>query len=151
MRRTLPEARDTLIAAMKRDTPGTDLPRFVVVLDALIEWSLARPELLTFRSDETTGDALRFERVGTKALVWSARVTRGSGPKLEIDRGAGESLTDADRAAAIETLNAHARAVLMEGDRLQISFGAIKNVVARTAVLELLDRLLVCDRQVVER
>ena len=36
MSRTLPLAHQALVAAIQRDTPGTDLPRFVSVLDALI-------------------------------------------------------------------------------------------------------------------
>ena len=34
MSRTLPSAREALVSAITRDTPGTDLPRYVAVLDA---------------------------------------------------------------------------------------------------------------------
>jgi hypothetical protein len=147
MSRTLPEAREAFIAAMKRDTPGTDLERFVVVLDALIQWSLARPELLAFRAPDSSQDVLRFERVGTRTAVWSARATRGGAPKLEIDRSAGSSLSSEERAHIIETINTHARKVLVDGDRLQIGFGALKNVAARTAVLDMMERLLTGETQ----
>ena len=42
----------------------------------------------------------------------------------------------------IDTLNAHTREELEYGDRLRISFGALKNATARAAILELMDRLL---------
>jgi hypothetical protein len=42
----------------------------------------------------------------------------------------------------LETLNAHSRAVLVEGDRLRIGFGALKNAAAQSAVLRLMERLL---------
>jgi hypothetical protein len=142
MARTLPDARLALIAAMTRDTPGTDLPRYVAVLDALIAWSVARPELLAFRTADNSNDALCFERVGTRTAVWTARAARGTGPRLEIDRTAGSSLSEDARADIIETLNTHARKGLVDGDRLQIGFGALKNDTARAAVLALMERLL---------
>ena len=43
MSRTLPSAREAFVTAMSRDTSGSDLPRYVSVLDALIAWSAARP------------------------------------------------------------------------------------------------------------
>jgi hypothetical protein len=43
----------------------------------------------------------------------------------------------------METLNANSRQVLVEGDRLRIGFGALKNPAAREAVLALMERLLV--------
>jgi hypothetical protein len=42
----------------------------------------------------------------------------------------------------METLNAHSREVLVEGDRLRIGFGALKNATGRASVLALMDRLL---------
>jgi hypothetical protein len=42
----------------------------------------------------------------------------------------------------METLNAHSRAVLVEGDRLRIGFGALKNAAAQAAVLALMEELL---------
>ena len=35
MSRSLPAAREAFIAAITRDTPGTDLPRYVAVLEIL--------------------------------------------------------------------------------------------------------------------
>src|SRR5438067_9803218 len=133
--RTLPAAREGLVAAIARDTPGSDLPRLVKVLDALIAWSVARPELLAFRTDPTRNDVIAFELVGTQTVLWSVLVTRGVGPVLEIYPPTGRSLSAEDRAMVMQTLNAHARAVLVEGDRLRIGFGALKNEAARAAVL----------------
>jgi hypothetical protein len=142
MSRTLPLAREAFAAAIERDTPGTDMPRFLTVLDALIAWSVARPDLLAFRSDEKRSDVVSFERVGTKVVLWSAQVTRGAGPKLEIYPPAGRTLSPDERAMVMQTLNAHSREVLVDGDRLRIGFGALKNVAARTAVLALMAQLL---------
>jgi hypothetical protein len=140
--RTLPAARQAFVAAIARDTPGTDRPRLVKVLDALIAWSVARPTELAFRTDEKRGDVLAFEHVPTGATFWSAVAVRGAGPKLEIYPPASASQSAEDRAAAIQTLNAHSREVLAEGDRLRIGFGALKNDAARTAVLGLMKQLL---------
>ena len=142
MSRTLPLAHQAFVAAIQRDTPGTDLPRLVAVLDALIAWSVARPEHLVFRADEGRNDVVSFERTGSKVVFWSAQVTRGTGPKLEIYPPTGRALSAEDRTTVMETLNLHSRELLVEGDRLRIGFGALKNVAARTAVLDLMDRLL---------
>jgi hypothetical protein len=142
MSRTLPEAREAFVAAIKQDTPGTDLPRFVAVLDALIAWSVARPELLAFRVDAGRNPVVGFERVGSKVVFWSAQVTRGTGPRLEIYPPSGAALTDDDRATVMRTLNAHSREMLMAGDRLRIGFSALKNGAAQTAVLALREPLL---------
>src|SRR5207237_1790110 len=64
-RRTLPLARRALVAAIARDTPGTDQPRLVKVLDALIAWSVARPTLLAFRDDARRGGVVAFVCAGT--------------------------------------------------------------------------------------
>jgi hypothetical protein len=140
--RTIALAREAFIAAIRRDTPGTDLPRYVEVLDALLAWSAARPTALTFRADAGAGDGISFGRAGTKGVFWSVRATRGAAPMLEIAPPSGTSLTAEDRARATATLNAHSRAVLAADDRLRIGFGALKNVAARTAVLALLDDFL---------
>lgn len=145
MSSSLPAARAAFVAAIEKDTPGSDLPRFVAVLDALIAWSVARPELLTFRADGARSAVIGFSRTGSKSPFWSAQVTRGSGPKLEISSTNGTSLSDAERATVLETLNAHTRVVLEDGDRLRIGFGALKNAAAQAAVLALLERLLVVD------
>jgi hypothetical protein len=141
MNRTLPLAREAFVAAITQDTPGTDLPRFVAVLDALIAWSVARPRLLAFRAAAGKG-VVSFSRAGEKGPFWSAQVTRGVGPRLEIHLPSASALDDAQRARVMQTLNAHSRAVLVEGDRLRIGFGALKNAAAQAAVLALMDRLL---------
>ncbi len=150
MSRTLPSAREAFVAAITRDTPGTDLPRYVAVLDALIAWSVARPASLEFRASEGRKDVVSFSRVGSKAVFWSAQVTRGVGPKLEIHTPSGQPLSAEERARVLQTLNAHSRAVLVEGDRLRIGFGALKNVAAQNAVLSLMEQLLVGNNQPAE-
>jgi hypothetical protein len=140
--RTLQVAREGLVAAIARDTPGTDLPRLVKVLDALLAWSVARPGLLRFRTDSTRHDVIAFELVGSETVFWSVVVTRGAGPALEIYPPNGRSLSPEDRALVMQTLNAHSRAALVEGDRLRIGFGALKNEGARAAVLALMKQLL---------
>ena len=143
MSRTLSSAREAFVAAVTRDTPGTDLPRLVGVLDALVAWSVARPALLDFRADEGRKDVVSFSRAGSKAAVfWSAQVTRDVGPKLEIHTPSGRPLSDDERATVVRTLNAHSRTALVEGDRLRIGFGALKNAAALAAVLALMERLL---------
>ena len=142
MSRTLPSAREAIIAAITQDTPGTDLPRLVAVLDELIAWSVARPDVLEFRASEGRKDVLGFSRVGSKAVFWSAQVTRGVGPRLEIHTPSGKPLSAEEREHVLQTLNTHSRAVLVEGDRLRIGFGALKNVAAQAAVLTLMEQLL---------
>ena len=146
MSRTLPLAREAFVAAISRDAADTDLPRLVAVLDTLLAWSAARSAQLAFRADEGRTDVIRFERVGpdagAKSMFWSAQVTRGTGPRLEIHASTGRPLSADERAAVMETLNAHSREVLIDGDRLRIGFGALKNDAARAAVLALMDRLL---------
>jgi hypothetical protein len=142
MRRTLSTAHTSFVAAIRRDSPGTDLPRFVAVLDALIAWSAARPGKLAFRGDATRDDVISFGRVGSKASTWSAQVTLGEGPKLELLSPSDAPLSAEDRAMVMATLNAHSRVVLEEGDRLRIGFGALKNEAGRAAVLGLMEQLL---------
>jgi hypothetical protein len=110
--RTLPIAREAFVAAVRRDTPGTDLPRYVEALDALLAWSTARPTALAFRPDAAAGGGISFGRVGTKGVFWSVRPVRGAAPMLEIAPPAGTALTEEARARAVATLNAHSRAVL---------------------------------------
>ncbi len=142
MNRTLPAAREAFVAAVTQDTPGTDLPRLVAVLDALIAWSVARPGQLAFRPATAGKGVVSFSRVGAKGAFWSAQVTRGTGPRLEIHLPSADALDDARRAMVMQTLNAHSRTVLVEGDRLRIGFGALKNVAAQEAVLALMEQLL---------
>jgi hypothetical protein len=150
MSRTLPLAHQAFVAAIQRDTPGTDLPRFVAVLDALIAWSVARPGLLAFRADEGRKDVVSFERTGSKVVFWSAQVTRGTGPRLEIHAPTGRALTAEERTTVLQTLNANSREVLVRGDRLRIGFGALKNAAARAAVLALMEQLLAGTSQPAE-
>ena len=142
MAQTLDDARTALVAATRRDAPGTDFPRLVAVLDALIKWSVARPKLLEFKPGATRADVVRFGLVGSPVIVWSAQVTRGSGPSLEIYPSSGKALTTEQRALIFKTLNAHKREQSLEGDRLRINFSALKNSTALAALLSLMQELL---------
>jgi len=126
---------------MKRDTTGAELSRLVGVLDALIKWSVARPQALSFHDDMAAG-VLAFKCVESNEVCWSARVTRGDAPKLEIYPPTGRSLSPETRAKVVETINAYARQKLNGNDRLRIGFGALKNVNALKAVTTLLGELL---------
>jgi hypothetical protein len=142
MTRSLPAARDEFIKQMNRDTGRTDRPRFLAVLDSIIEWSLARPDLLKFRVEDSRQGVVSFERVGSSVVFWSAHPTRGDAPKLELLPRAAAALAAEDRVAAMETLNAHSRVAMSEDDKLRIGFGALKNVNARTAVFGVMTQLL---------
>ena len=142
MARTLPDARDAFVAAMKRETSGAELTRLVAVLDALIDWSTARPQTLSFHKDDGSSGVLAFECVGSKAVCWSARVTRGDAPKLEIYPPTGRLLSAEDRARVLEILNSYSRQALGEKDRLRIGFGALKNGAALEAVTAVLAEVL---------
>lgn len=140
--RTISLARDAFIDAVRRDTPGTDLPRYVAVLDALLTWSAARPTQLAFRAHAGAKSGISFARTGETGVFWSARPVRGDAPTLEIASPTGASLTAEARDRVRATLNANSRAVLVDGDRMRIGFGALKNSIALNAVLALLDDLL---------
>lgn len=142
MSRTLPVARDEFITAMSRDTVKPERPRFLAVLDAMIAWSVARPNLLKFHVDDSHPGVVSFERVGSKAVFWSASARRSDVPKLELLPRASRALTPEERANVTNALNAHSREELAVGDPLRIGFGALKNEAARTAVLSLMDELL---------
>ena len=141
MSRTLPAARDAFVAAMKRDTTGAELSRLVAVLDALIKWSVSRPQTLSLQ-DGTAAGVLAFECVESKEVCWSARVIRGDAPTLELYPPAGRSLSPETRAKVMETINAYARHGLNADDRLRIGFGTLKNPNALAAVTSLLGELL---------
>ncbi len=141
MSRTLPAARDAFVAAMKRDTTGPELTRLVGVLDALVKWSVARPQTLAFQDDSSVG-VIAFECVKSKEVCWSARLARGDAPTLEIYPPTGRSLGAETRAKVVEILNAHRRQQLSPDDRLRIGFGALKNASALAAVTTLLGELL---------
>ena len=138
---TLDSARTAFIDAARRDTPGTDLPRYVAILDALLTWTRAHAERLTYRPPAKRPEVIRFERAGTKKAFWSAQPTRGAAPRLEVHLAPSRA-SSASHADTMRTLNALSRDVLEEGDRLRIGFGALKNAAALAAVLALLDRLL---------
>lgn len=140
--RTLAPERAAFVAAIRRDTPGTDLPRYVAALDALLAWTVAQAPRLAFRTDPPASGVLRCARVGDSAVFWAARTNRGRAPSLEIAPPPARTLSAARRAHAMATLNAHSREVLTDGDRLRIGFGALKNAAARAAVLALMDELL---------
>ena len=142
MSQTLADAQRAFVAAMQRETTGTDLPRYAAVLDALIAWSTAHSDRITFRPGGKRTDVIRFERAKTKEVLWSAQVVRAAAPKLEIHLASGRPMSAEDRASTMETLNAHSREVLVEGDRLRIGVGGVKNAAALAAVLDVLDRLL---------
>jgi hypothetical protein len=141
MSRTLPAAREAFVTSMKRETKGAELSRLVGVLDALIKWSVARPQTLTLHADSAAG-VLGFECVTSKEVCWSARVTRGDAPRLEIYPPTGRSLDPETRTKVVETLNAYTRQGLSSEDRLRIGFGALKNATALKAVTTLLGELL---------
>src|SRR5687768_2824890 len=101
---SLDAGRQAFVASIAREAPGTDLPRFVDVLDALIAWTAARPGRLTFRPDTGRGDVMRFELVGTKVVFCAVQVNRGIGPRLEIYPPTGRALTDEERATVMQTL-----------------------------------------------
>ena len=145
MTRTLASAREAFVAAIARDTSGTDRTRYVEVLDTLIDWSVARPTLLRFREEEKRTDVVSFERAGTKAVIWSVQTARDAAPRLELHVPSGQPLSGEARASVLQTLNAHSRHVLVEGDRLRIGFGALKNAAAQSAVLALMEQLLTSD------
>ncbi len=142
MTRSLPIARDAFITAMNRDTAGSDRPRYTEVLDAMIEWSLARPEQLRFRDDESSKGVVSFQRVGSNMVFWAARPMRGNGPKIELLPRASSVLPNERMLAAREAINACSREVLEGDDRLAIGFGAMKNPTSRAAVFTLMDELL---------
>lgn len=143
MLRALSLAHQHFVAAIQRDTPGTDLPRLVAVLDALLAWSAAHPKQLTFRGDSRRNDVISFGRAGTTVSFWSAQVTLGEGPKLELFLPPESVISAETKQSIMTTLNAHSRVELIEGERLRISFGALKNPAGREAVFALMERLLV--------
>ena len=148
MARTLPAAREAFVASMKRETSGTELTRLVAVLDALIKWSVARPQALSFNDGESPSGTLSFHCAGSKTLCWSARVTRGDAPRLDLYPPTARSLSPETRARLIETLNAHSREQLATEDRPRIGFGALKNGAAFQALTTALGDILAANEPV---
>ncbi len=143
--RTLHSARADFITTMNRDTASTERPRLLAVLDVMIAWSLARPKMLRFRVDETKSCVVSFERIDTSEIFWSAVPARGDAPKLMLIPRAASVLSLEQRADAMDTVNANSRESLTADDKLRIGFGALKNTVAREAVLSMMQRLLITE------
>ena len=142
MSATLSLAREAFIRVMNRDTVPAERTRMLVVLDAMVAWSLARPELVRFRADDNDRGIVRFERVDSSAVFWAARPRPQDSPMLELLPASSRLLAPEVRASAIDMLNSHTRATLDPNGRLNIGFGALKNDAARAAVLELMTQLL---------
>ena len=138
----LDEIRTTFIEAMRKETPGTDLPRYVAVLDALLAWAGERSSRLALRPAARRADLIRFDRAGTKASFCSIQAPRAGAPTVEIHLAPSRPSSAEHREEVLRTLNAHSRIALVEGDRLRIGFGALKNAAALAAVLAVMDRLL---------
>ena len=144
MKQNLAAARDAFVASMKRETTGPELARLVAVLDDLIKWSVARPKALAFR-DDAGRSVFGFQVAGSSTMFWSARVTRGDAPTLEIYPPTGRTLSAEMREKVRETLNAASRQRTADDRGLRIGFGALKNATARQAVLAQLDELTRCE------
>ena len=134
--------RETFVAAMSRDTRGTELERLAAVLDTILAWSAKRPGLVTTRGAERSSDALHFTREGAKVALWSIRAPRGGAPTLEVSPATVRSLDADTRARACATLTTHSRAAQVEGDRMRIGLAALKNPAALTAIMALLEEVL---------
>jgi len=144
MKQNLAAARDAFVASMKRETTGPELTRLVAVLDDLIKWSVARPKALAFR-DDTARTVFGFQLADSPTtMFWSAKVTRGDAPTLEIYPPTGRTLSAELREKVKETLNAHCRQPTADERGLRIGFGALKNPSARQAVLAQLEELTKC-------
>lgn len=139
----LSAARQEFVAAIKRDIAPVECPRFLAVLDAMIEWSLARPTLVSFRPEDSHDGTVAFGRVGSKLTIWTASPRKRQTPRFEVMPRGARALSDEDRASVMTTLNAHTCDELETGEPLRISFGALKNKAARAAVCDCMDRLLV--------
>jgi hypothetical protein len=139
---TLPLARRAFVASLRSETTFAERPRLLEVFDALLRWSLERPTMVAFRERESRPDVVSFVRTGSGEVFWSVRPKRGALPTLELVPRALRLLREEDRLLAMQTLNAHTRKTLATGDALRIGFGALKNPVARNAVLALMDRLI---------
>jgi hypothetical protein len=135
--------RQAFLAALHRETVPAERPPLLEVLDALLGWSLARPTLLRFTANAAHPDVLSFTRAGSGVVFWNTHARRGELPELELLPRAARLLGEDDRSTVVRTLNAHSRKALDEEAPLRIGFGALKNLGARTAVLALMDQLLV--------
>lgn len=139
---TLSLAREAFIKGMNRDTVPVERPRLLAVLDAMIAWSVKRPDALQFRVDDNERGVVRFEQTGSHAIFWSAAPRRNDVPVLELLPAAARVLTEQERADVIATLGTHTREALDPAGRMHIGFGALKNAAACAAVLQLMGELL---------
>jgi hypothetical protein len=137
---TLSAAREEFIRHMYRDNVVGERPALLAVLDAVIAWSAAHPDLVRFRPDDNTKGVIRFEDVGTGTVFWAATPRRQNSPLLQILPGSSRVLTDEERAEIVARLGSYTRESIPE--RMSIGFGALKNAAGRAAVLELMDELL---------
>jgi hypothetical protein len=138
----LAAARQDFITGLKRDTTPTECPRFLAVLDSIIEWSLAHPTQVRFDPAESHDGTITFTRVDSKAVMWTASLRKRDMPRLTLLPRTARLLSSEVRAEVVNTFNAHARDELTMENPLRITFGALKNKTARAAVLECMDRLL---------
>ena len=138
---TLSSAREEFMRHMYRDNVVAERPRMLAVLDAVIAWSAAHPDLVRFRPDGNANGVIRFEQVATSTVFWAATPRRENVPLLQLLPGSGRLLSEGDRKDAVTRLNAYTREDNPAG-RLQIGFGALKNPAGRAAVFELMDELL---------
>jgi hypothetical protein len=135
--------RAAFLVAVARDTPGSDLERYTVVLDDLLAWAAANPDRVVAMPAAGTPGVIAFAPAsGATGPRWSVRPVRGETPVVELLPAAGDDQEAAStRVRAL--FNAHSRAVLGPDSRPRIGFGALKNPEARAALLALLDELLV--------
>jgi hypothetical protein len=138
---TLATARQEFIEHMYRSNTVSERPRLLAVLDAMIAWSAARPELVRFLPDDNTKGAIRFEEATTHTVFWMATPRRDNTPLLQLLPGSSRRLSDDERSEAIARLNARTREE-NTADRMHIGFGALKSLEGRTVVFELMDELL---------
>jgi hypothetical protein len=132
-----PPARAPLAAAVTRDTPGTDLVRYVAALDAVFAWTAARAPHLLVRAAGRGGAGLRRatrgDRPGASAVPRVARPVRGDTPTGAIGPTDAGAISPEVRARAVAVLNAQSRAGLGDRDRRRVGFGSVGSPTERTA------------------
>jgi hypothetical protein len=138
---TLAAAREEFIRHMYRYNVVAERPRLLAVLDAVIAWSAAHPGLVRFRPDDNTKGVIRFEAVGSNAILWAASPRRDNVPLLQLLPGSLRFISEETKTDAVGRLNEHTREGNPNG-HLHIGFGALKNPVGRDAVFVLMDELL---------
>lgn len=137
----LAAVRAPFLAAVARDTPGSDLARYTEVLDELLAWCAAHPDRVEVSAEPSASGVVAFAPVArASGPRWSIRPVRGDAPMVEIIPTTGPQ-QEAQRERVRALFNAHSRAVLGPDARLRIGFGALKNPAARAALIALLDEL----------